>query len=96
MQIFLIKEHFNPDPLHLINLIIMRFFQKHHHVLEMSSKSAFAAAEQRQVWRGLKVVWTVWKVLLVTTETASGLICRNKCAEGLKVAYIEQKCSETI
>lgn len=28
--------------------------------------------------------------------TASHLICRTQCAQGLKVAYIEQKCTETV
>lgn len=90
-----VQEHFNPDKpnIHLI-------FEEHHDVLEISSKSAFAAAEKEPskegAWKGSRIVWTVWKVHRVTTQTVGDLIWRSERAEGLKVASTEQKCSGSV
>lgn len=93
---FLTTEPFHLEPLYVLTLIIIWFSRDPVMFWKWASKVCLHSAAQRQVWRGVKVAWTVWKVQLVTTQTASRLICRNKCADGLKVAYIEQECTGTV
>lgn len=95
---FLTKEPFNPDSLYLLN-------PNDHFVLQKKTPQSFGNELQERVCSSrTKASLERFKGCRDREEkcsslrllTANVLICRNKCAEGLKVAYIERKCTETV